>query len=682
MASIKVLLLLVVFVLHSASSEVLTNYRTPTEDSFIQASNRYASLMLPNLPDFQDLLKEITNNESIALSNDCRMKLSFFSKGLKERSLEAMTIFSSYSNGQPGFFTDRISDFGHYRQCLYSKFNGSNTRYFLIQVTHPGHEIHPKPWHKRDQFVDVVHPTNFRPAPILHAICLPSECSRQDVEGLLKDDVVNSRISPLRLSIYSSESFDDPDPFQEYRLPRFVAKTIVFSLVVLTIMATLKILPNNSIVQAWNAVENHKKIFSGPSSFPDDRLYVFNFYKTVYMLAIMATHLCYGFTMKAAPYLHAAGKSALPFGYSLSQSVTTLAVSGNFIVSAGLAVLTVIPMLPKLSFSMFVVGRALRTMPVLIMVTLIMIAFPFFDGNPFGRGPLYLEMHKNISGNCAINGWRDVMFLTTSLRGTSMCSVISWFITVDFRIYVLSFLTMVFLAKSPKIGLSLLALQAMVGTLIHYWSLQVNNVFPPITVGFESSDRLIEIWETTYFDTRGHISSYCVGMAFGYVILKTKKRASVSVTHVVLSLTALLGCIYSFISIYDLRTQESILSYQQQLLFASTIRFFYVSSFAYLFYSLLNSDAMISFCKKGIFAIGSRFAFSTFMIHQLFISYFQSTLTRLPEYSYVYILSMYLFVLVSSLVSGYLIMILVEYPFGNFLKMALKEKNKVEKFKE
>ena len=635
--------------------------------------------MLPNLPDIQEFMKEIAKNASIPLSIGCRSKVSLFQKGLEERSLEAMTILSSYSNGQPGFFTDRISDFGHYRQCLYSKFNGSNTRYFLIQVTHPGHEVHPKPWHKRDQFVDVVHPSNFRPAPILHAICLPSECSRQDVEGLLKDDVVKSKIFPLELNIFTSESFDDTDPFEEYRLSRLVAKTIIYFLVILTLIASLtsRLLPANSILQAWNAVENHKRIFSDMTLFSDERLYIFNFYKTMFTMIGLFSHVVVCFTTKAAPFVHSIIGVTLPHKAVKPDPAGLLSVNINFVFSAALAVINVVPMMPKLSFTLFVVGRALRTMPVLIMVTLIFIAFPFFDDNPFGRGALYLEMHKNITANCVTNGWRDVLFMTTSLQWTNICNQPSWFITVDFRMYVLSFLVFVFLAKSPKIGLSLLATQTVVGIVIHYWSLKVNNVFPPIPFQFDRDDNMADTWSNALVDTRGHIASYCVGMALGYIILKTEKWKSVSITHVILSFMAIFACLYAFVSVYDPRSQQSSLTDEQQLIFASTIRLFYLSSVAWAFHALgFSSDVMISFSKKKIFAIVSRFSFSVFMIHSLFVSYFQSTLTQIPEYSHLYIFCIFLFVSFVSFPSAYLIMILVEYPFGNLLKRVLKNKKK------
>ena len=223
----------------------------------------------------------------------------------------------------------------------------------------------------------------------------------------------------------------------------------------------------------------------------------------------------------------------------------------------------------------------------------------------------------------------------------------------------------------------LLVFQAIFGMIILYWSLEVNDVFPPIPVLFENGDRFFETVDFTYFDTRAYISSYSVGMAFGYALLKTSKRKTVSKTQVVLSLVALIVCIFCFNSVYNLKTQESRLTHKQQLLFASTIRFFFLSSFVWLFHSLfLTSDAIIMFCKKKIFTIGSRFSFSCFMIHTLFISFLQSSRTQLSETSAVTSLSMYFFVLIASLSSAYLIMIFVEYPFGNLLIMTLKGKKK------
>ena len=393
----------------------------------------------------------------------------------------------------------------------------------------------------------------------------------------------------------------------------------------------------------------------------------------------LSAHIPLVFSFKSIPFMHSGFQNGIVYGLTNTLSLCGLAVNINFVTSAALAVITVVPMMPKVSFTMFVLGRALRTIPVIAFVTLVSIAFPFFDNQPFGRGSLYLEIHKNITANCVVNGWRDIAFVTTSGPISSMCNIVSWFIAVDFRLYVLSFFVFVFLAKNPKLGMLMLVAQAVIGSVIHYWTLEANNIFPPIAVAFESSDILPQTFEKAYLDVRGYISSYTVGMTLGLVLLNVPKRVKVSITQVVLSLAALVSCMYSFISIYDPKTQESHLSRQQQVLFASTIRFFFLSSFAWLFYSFfLTSDFMISLSKHKIFTIGSRFSFSAFMIHPLFISYFQSTLTQTEDFSFLSVFTRSLFVMSAALPSGYLIMILVEYPFANLLKMSHKNDRKIQ----
>ena len=680
MASFKpnIILLVILMTLTSCSQQYSSVQHRSQE--FVEAAQMYGQFMLPHLQHFRDFLKDIEHNNSISISKACQSTLSLFERGLEEKHLEAMTIFSSYSKGQSGFFTDRITDFGHYKQCLYSTLNGSHTRYVILEVSHPIDGRVEKPRNPTHKYHNLLHFSNFVPFPVLHAVCLPSECSLRDVEILLKDDVVRKRIHPFELDIYGSESLDDIDPFEEYRWHRFIAKSIVYSLAILTFMATFfeNLLPEGSFVRAWNAKSNTAHILKDGSVLPDDRLHVFNFYKTLYLISGLMIHIYLAFTFKGLPFMQTIYHFGQESGTAGPSSTASLLVTINFMTSAALAVITIVPIISKITFSQLVLGRALRIIPVIAFITLVQIAFPFFDYNPFGRGPLYLAMHKNMTANCVLNGWADLTFLTSTVPIKERCNLTTWFISNDFCFYLIFSITFVFLAKKPGLGMLMLGIQAILGCILHYKFLKSNKVFPPIPIGFETSETLIRTYEYAQYEIRGYISSYCVGIALGFALLNVKKRDSVSILQVFLSTVALVACSYSFIHMYDLKTQESPLSHEQQLVFASTIRLLFLSSFAWLFYCLLQtSDVLIRFTKRKIFTLGSRFSFSTFMIHPLIITYLQSTSMIVDDFSLLSLVTKFCFVLPVSLLSGYLIMIMVEYPMNILLRKSNKDPKKL-----
>lgn len=643
----------------------------------VRVADTYSSFMLPHLDVFRNLLNDTINDESINLSCDCRTMLHLFEQGLQKKTVEAMTMFSSFSKGHSGFFTNRISDFGHYDLCLHSQLNGSHSRYFLLQVTHPFVKV-KKPRNPTDSYQGLINFGNFAPFPILHAICLPSECTIKEVEAVINHKVIQRRIHPLSLEIYSSESLQDKDLFGDYYWPRLISKIMIASLCVVTILATyFPHLLREDIAQSFDAQENTRVLLKRGSALPDDRLYVFNAYKTLYLLAGPLTHLPLVFNLRAYPFMHSGYQRGMESGFAAFFNLAGLAVTINFMASAALAVITVVPFMTRISFTQFIVGRALRTLPVIAMITLIQIALSFSNESARGRGPLFLDVFTNITGNCALNGWRDLTFMTTSIPMSQQCTFTCWFTSVDFRLYVLSFFTFVFLSRSPKIGVILLACQGLLGTLVHYWFLKSNNIFPPITIPFETAELMQATYENVQFELRGYISSYTVGMALGFALLKMKKRSCVSIPLVLLSIFGITISSISYMSVYDLRTRESVLSREQQILFAATIRSVFLSSFALLFYTLFQtSEAIITFCKGHFFTIMSRLSFTTFMIHPVFITYLQASSSQVPDFSLLDIFSKYVFVMLGSLIFGYLIMILVEYPMNNLLKKPSKERAK------
>ena len=219
-----------------------------------------------------------------------------------------MTLFSSFSKGRPGFFGNRISDFGDYTQCIHATFNGSSSRYIMFQLemlsSNKRHVLlsHQEPYYSSLDF------NSLTPFPVIQAACLPSACQPQDIKAVIQHNIVKKLVHPLRMSLMSTESKSDENPFHEFYYHRLFAKLVLCSLISITFIATLcpNLFPRNSlIVDSWSLSRNNAKIFAETPVLLDERLYVLNAYKLVYLVSGVISHSrFFVLSFKTLPFLY------------------------------------------------------------------------------------------------------------------------------------------------------------------------------------------------------------------------------------------------------------------------------------------------------------------------------------------------------------------------------------------
>jgi len=510
------------------------------------------------------------------------------------------------------------------------------------------------------------------PYPVIQSACLPSSCETRDIEALIKHKEVVKVTQPLKISIMSTESKSDGDPFQEFYFHRILASTVIYGLLSLVFVTTFypELFKNNSLIlESFSLTQNNAKIFADTPVLRDERFYFFNFFKFNYVIIGCFTHTIFLITtFNAVSFVYPTLFFAIENQVTHLIGMGAFGVNMIFIGSASMAVINLVPLMKakKMSFPLFFLGRALRTIPVLAAVDVITIAFPFV--NSIGSGPLFLHIHKDMVKKCVSVGWKDLLFLSNTIPFKDMCNGPAWFTAVDFKVYALSFFTFTLLAKDTRLGILAMVIQAVCGCIWHFYYLQSNNVFPPITTCKESPYCLNEIFDEDYFETSGYVASYVVGMALGVALLTIKKSKSVNIVYVSSALSAGLLLMLPFKSLYDPVTMETKISRNMQLLIAVLIRPLCLSTIAIIFYNFfLTSDTVINFSKHKVFTWASRFSFSAFAIHTFFITYLHAVMP-IEEFTFLSWIMRSMFVLICSIPAAYLIMVTVEYPFNNMIK--------------
>lgn len=137
----------------------------------------------------------ISSPDLYTLSSSCNHSLQYFVDGLEKNREDAFRMLDSWSKVSPGFLSGQYVDFGHWEQCIETTMQ-SNTlhatgQYCLYHLSWPllnsiredlqAFNRHNDTWIKHL----IADSDAFRFAKVAGATCLPSTCSRDEIQSIV-----------------------------------------------------------------------------------------------------------------------------------------------------------------------------------------------------------------------------------------------------------------------------------------------------------------------------------------------------------------------------------------------------------------------------------------------------------------------------------------------------------------
>lgn len=145
--------------------------------------------------------------------------------------------------------------------------------------------------------------------------------------------------------------------------------------------------------------------------------------------------------------------------------ISGLLVSWNVVLGALLAYFVWHPELVKrkgnLSFPKFIIGRILRTTPVMIGILLLIFAFP----PSWGSGPAFMKGYNSLTQKCLKTWWMELLYIGNQVKAMDSCIVHGWYIATDLHLYAVSYFIMIAFYKRPRLGLSLCVFGVVLGMI-------------------------------------------------------------------------------------------------------------------------------------------------------------------------------------------------------------------------
>jgi peptidoglycan/LPS O-acetylase OafA/YrhL len=129
------------------------------------------------------------------------------------------------------------------------------------------------------------------------------------------------------------------------------------------------------------------------------------------------------------------------------------------------------------------------------------------------NGPLFLDMLRD---NCVNNWWWALLHIQNYLPPSEMCINHSWYLSIDFQLFVISPFIIYLIHKFGKKGLSVPAILC-VGTMIYIFSIaMVLNIEMPRLASGEGDDPIYSKY--IYFPTQSRAGPWFIGIILGYFL--------------------------------------------------------------------------------------------------------------------------------------------------------------------
>jgi peptidoglycan/LPS O-acetylase OafA/YrhL len=594
-------------------------------------------------------------------------------------------MFDSSSKMNPGIFSRRHIDYGHFDQCL----SLSKSTYVLINVHWP------TPTHKESLSIinteierqDMNNSTEWSTeffldsgllmhglSPVV-ALCVPSECSQRDIQFAISHDAITRILRPMKLSVLSTvsrEKSDDGNDDEDFRsLLRIICRSILLGLVFITLTGSL--LPSEApILKHFDAIANIKKLFVVSSN--SDPLNIIHGFKSLYLFSCMFAH--FGTPLNKALMVFIFEIFRFVNGHPAIEGFSKIGfavVSFNFVIGAALSVNSWMPIIyskkGRLSLKAFILHRLLRTMPLAVASIAFILSFPIV---PQEVGPMVKYIQQNMTGNCLQNAWKELLFVSNYDFVLEACNPISWFSSADFQMYLLNFVTLLFLYKKPNIGVFMIISQFFLGIIFHYFAI-VNNNASPVIVMFLGKDytRLFHTFTTIWSQTHNNLTAYAVGMMLG-VGFSSKIRIE---NEKLIKRLWILCCFMFFTSlavpIYSYDEIDFKFSRNWEIALGTLFKPFASIGFAGLMFLAWHDreeSRLFRFLSWTGWTPISRLSFSIFITHPFVISFVWASSHNPFIITFVEVTMKFLFLVVGSFLFGLIAFVIVEAPFFNIVK--------------
>ncbi|XP_071507526.1 O-acyltransferase like protein-like [Diadema antillarum] len=336
----------------------------------------------------------------------------------------------------------------------------------------------------------------------------------------------------------------------------------------------------------------------------------------------------------------------------------------------------------KVGWGMFYLHRYLRLTPALAMLILVwMFIFPELN-----QGPVWYRTETKFD-ICRYYWWSDLLYINNFVPPALGDDCISWgwYLACDMQFYFISPLLLIPLYRFPKIGLSTIAALCVASFITTAVIVYQNNFGIGLVAGgdtdgaFQTLDVGAGYLPADDYSSMVYIKPYCrippylVGMVVGYLLHHIgKKKSSLNPVAAAggwaIALTLAMTVVFG---IYDVNRGVTIPSVAANVMYNTFSRFAWALAVAWVIFAChYGYGGMVNdFLSWSFWVPLGRLTYSTYLLHPVIQNLYGFSQATPIHWSFVTISILYGGFLLLGHACGFIMCLLVEFPFVNLEKL-------------
>lgn len=499
-----------------------------------------------------------------------------------------------------------------------------------------------------------------------HGICHPSKCSAHDV-GTIINFYFGNDVS-FTVQNQNRRIKSKTDTFQ------YVAIIFLLGILLMNIISTLKYYFFESIPighKSFDMVSN-VKTFLKFSSYDNITTRIFNGFKFWYLFLSILGHMPVSISGPLGPFFNEMFNLSKYYPKFVHR-VLRFAVDGvifNFVLTGAISTISWFPYFDSknglVTFWFFLMVRALRLLPIIIVVIAIIVAAPVI--NFLNSGIVFNPLINQMSHNCKTFGWSEILFLGNYVHCTNMCNAVGWFLSADFQLNIICFPLMKMLHRSMKNGTKL-ALVYIFGAILLQYIISYTTYEGYVVPTYENLDSY-EFLTVNHFWTTNYISSYVLGLILGCAIyrdVRISDNISTSKISYILSVLFVLQIIYTCdINYWNDGHMKMIIA-----VLSRTSSGLIMATGIYLSWNTSTTNTFRRMMSSQFYDYVGKFLLPAYLVHipiLVWLTAYSRNESLDPGPCMNQFIGKGIFVLMLSLIVGFILHILVEIPSMKLIK--------------
>lgn len=639
-------------------------------------------------------LMEYSANSS--LSGPCMKSFMKYISDLTSVKVWAVQMLDATSKPPAGIFEGTLADFGAFDQCLNIEvplrkwminFRGKYCTVEIQPIFPPipknfslARQQHAKPLDTIGEEVKAIGGA-FYYMKFRFGLCVPSTCSLDDMRSVAKNVAKlidmnvhvpkcyvkeNTQLTAIHFAvicvlgllllicIYGS--------IIDYRTRKIVESERNFSMV-------------QNILLSFSLISNYKKLLSASKG--AEELKALHGIRVISMAWVILGHT---YVWTNFQLMRRASEFQFWFTNWDFEIIHNgwLAVETFFFLSGLLTCYAVLKVMQKtegkLNVPAYIFRRYIRLTPPLLLTMGLIFFLPVFSSGPFWYERVDPELKA-----CTTHWWANIIYISNWLGLENICVHPTWYLSADFQLHIVSIAVFYALYRSPKIGLTFIAViilvcSIVVGVLMLQWDLP-----PTIQISSGNVPKIQETIDIVHIRTFTHAGPYYIGIIIGYLMIKCKdikisKLQNICgwIVSIILGLTAVFGA-------HRWNSGDphgSILT----CLFGALHRATFTVSVAWVAFACVTGHGGIvnKFLSSSLFAPFSRLTFLIYLLHSLVLWTRKGTIRDRSYSSHYNVIYEYFSNVIITVLLTVPFYLLLEAPLSNLERLLLTRKPKLD----